>query len=131
MPDEAIKITLLLEAEGSDLEIRAEAPSGEGKAQSPLPSKDLLDEVTDANVANLPNALLEKVGRTLYDAIAVGEVQDLLFDTLQDASDDRKVVQVEFRFDADQVDLTAYPWEMICNSRGQFLVRDGLIDLTR
>jgi len=128
---EPTKIVIRLQSEGDYLEVRAEAPGGEGKISGRLPPADLIDQLAGYDPAHLPGAMQLKVGRSLHDVLAAGEIEALLFDTLQDAGQNREVVQIELRFDPDQVSLTSYPWELLCNKRGQFLVRDGLIDLTR
>src|SRR5689334_2902558 len=108
MPEgDVYKISLLLETEDDELRVRAEAPGGEAKGEGPLPNKDILGEIADYNPASLPKGVLARVGRALWDAISVGNVNELMFDTLQDAGEEKEVAQVELRFDPDQVGLTA------------------------
>ncbi|MBN1312762.1 MAG: FHA domain-containing protein [Anaerolineae bacterium] len=131
MSDE-LKITFQLTAHaGRELEVRLSAPGGETKGETRLPPKDALDELALADPARLPVVLVEKLGEALYRTLACEAVDELVVDTLNDAIRAGQPAQFELRFDPDQVDLARYPWEMIRNAQGQFLVRDGLVDLTR
>lgn len=131
MPDEP-KITFQLTAqENRRLEVRLTASGGEAKGETALPPKDALDELALADPAHLPAVLVEKVGEALYRSLAGEAVDELVADTLNDAIRAGQPAQFELRFDPDQVILAGYPWEMIRNAQGQFLVRDGLVDLTR
>ncbi|MBN1427942.1 MAG: CHAT domain-containing protein [Anaerolineae bacterium] len=117
--------------EGQRLETHVTAPGGETTGETSLPPKDALDELALADPARLSAVLVERVGEALYRTLVCEAVDELVLDTLTDALRAGRPAQFELRFAPDQIALAGYPWEMIRNAQGQFLVRDGLIDLTR
>src|SRR5574341_699845 len=132
MPDSAEnKITFQLTLREKRLEVRVEAPGGEGRSEAAAPPESLLQEIEKHDPTKIPSATVEKVGARLYKALANEQIDELVVDTLNDARRESQPVQFELRFDADQVGLTRFPWEMIRNAQGQYLVRDGIVDLTR
>src|SRR5262245_33543798 len=128
---DALKLTLQLTARNKRLEVRASTPRGEGKAETPRPPQALLDQLTKYDLTRIPSSVLESVGRALYRCLMVGDIARLASDVLQDGKQLKQPVHVELRFDPDQVVLAQYPWELITDEFGQFLVRDGLVDVTR
>ena len=125
------KVTFQLTAHAERLEVRASALGGEGKAETALPPRELLDRLRESNSTHIPSSALKLIGKTLYQCLLMGDVANLAADVLQDGARSGQPVQFELRFDADQISLAQYPWEMITNDLDQFLVRDGLVDLTR
>jgi hypothetical protein len=131
MPDSP-KITFqLTERPDARLEVRVTAPGGEAVGETALPSAALLDQITPQNAHQIPAALVEEIGAALYGVLVNESVDEVVIDTLNDARRDSRSLQFELRFDADQVGLVRYPWEMIRNPQGQFPVREGQVDLTR
>ncbi len=128
---DAFKLTFQLTAHEQRLEVRVQGPGGESKGETDLPPQSILDELARHDPSRLTTALLEKAGRPLYDAVVNEAVDELVIDTLNDGIREDQPVSFELRFDPDQWALARYPWEMIQNPQGQFLVRDGVIDLTR
>lgn len=127
-----LKLILQLTARRKKLEVRATAPSErQGKAETALPPLSLLDELAQHDPTNLPPPVLTKVGQALYRSLMVGEVAGLASGLLHGRSASDPPVQFELRFDADQVSLARYPWEMIADDYGQFLVPNGQVDVTR
>jgi hypothetical protein len=130
MPDR-LKLTLQLTAHKDDLELRATTPlGGEGKAETALPPRDPLDQLTQHDPANIPPPALERAGRMLYQSLMVGDVAKLASGVLQEARRLKQPVQFEFRFDADQVSLAQYPWEIIVDDFGHLVPR-SVADVTR
>jgi hypothetical protein len=128
---DTLKLTFQLTAHNERLEVRATAPMGESKAETEIPPRTLLDLLAEHDLTNIPSSALESVGRRLYQCLMPGDVAKLVPDVLQEGMQLKQPVQFELRFDADQVSLAQYPWEMITDDFGRFLVRDGLIDVTR
>lgn len=128
---DTLKLTLRLTTHDERLEIRAAAPGGEGRAEAVVPDRILLDRLAEHDPTNIPSSTLESVGKALYQCLMIGDVAKLASDVLQNGMRLRQPVQFELRFDVDQVPLAQYPWEMIADDRGRFLVRDGLVDVTR
>jgi len=132
MPDQP-RITFQLTARDANrLEVRVAAPGGETRGETALPDPALLDELTaNQQTGRIPAALVEKTGKALYATLVSEAVDELVIDTLNDAIRASVPLVFELRFDPDQIALTQYPWEMIQNGQGQYLIRDGLVDLTR
>jgi hypothetical protein len=129
-PD-ALKLSFQLTAHGDHLEVRAASRRGEGRAESPLPPPQLLSQLAQFDPAHMPLAPLQSAGQSLYHCLVVGDVARLAADVLQEARSARQPAQFELRFDPGQVGLAQHPWETIADDLGQFLVRDGLVDVTR
>jgi hypothetical protein len=49
----------------------------------------------------------------------------------QESRQQNQPVHFELRFDQDQIPLAQFPWETIFDSAGKFMVRDGVVDVTR
>ncbi len=126
-----LKLTFQLTAYNERLLIRVVSSIGEGKAETVVPPQILLDRLTSYDLASIPLSALERVGKTLYQCLTVGDVGKLTAEALYSGTKQKQPVQFELRFDADQVSLARYPWEMITDNRGGFLVRDGVVDMTR
>ena len=129
-PD-ALKLSFQLTAQGDHLQVRATARRGEGRAETAMPSVALLSQLAEFDPAGMPLAALQPAGQSLYHCLAVGDVARLAADVLLEARAARQPAQFELRFDPDQVALAQHPWEIIADDLGQFLVRDGLVDVTR
>ncbi|OQY34269.1 MAG: hypothetical protein B6243_05695 [Anaerolineaceae bacterium 4572_5.2] len=69
----------------------------------------------------------KQIGKTLYRALMPGEAHTALQVALN--SDD--AVSLELRFDPNAVELAQYPWELICDKNGQFLLLRSRVQLTR
>jgi len=132
MPDQP-KITFQLTAQDSQqLEVRVQTSEGEARGQSTMPAPALADMLAEKSAQGTMNAkLVDRIGAVLYKVLIGPEVDELVLNVLHDARQAGVPLLFELRFDPDQVALTRYPWEMICNPDGEFLVRDGTVDLTR
>lgn len=128
---DAPKVTFQLTAHAERLEVRASAPGGEGKAETNLPPPDLFERLREYETIPIPSSLQKSIGQSLYRCLLPGEVANLAAEALQEGIRLGQPAQFELRLDADQVSLAQYPWEMLANELDQFLVRDGLVDLTR
>lgn len=126
-----LKVSFQLTAHEGRLEVRAAAPRGEGRVETALPAPSLIRQMEGHYPARIPDTVIESVGKLLYQTLTTGDPGKLALDVLDEGRSANKPVQFEIRFDADQVALAQYPWEMLVNHYGQMLVRDGLIDLTR
>ncbi len=130
-PSTAPKVTFQLTAHAERLEVRASAPGGEGKAETNLPTPDLFERLREYETSSIPSSLQKSIGQSLYHCLMAGEVTNLAAESLQEGIQLGQPAQFELRLDADQVSLAQYPWEMLTNELDQFLVRDGLVDMTR
>lgn len=127
----APKVTFQLTAHAERLEVRASAPGGEGKVETNLPPPDLFESLREYETVPIPSSLQKSIGQSLYRCLMAGEVTNLAAEALQEGVRLGQPAQFELRLDADQVSLAQYPWEMLANELDQFLVRDGLVDMTR
>lgn len=125
------KLTFQLTAHKKSLEMRVCGPGGETKGETALPPGDTFDKLRRHDPSKPPSDLIGKAGQTLYQTLVNEAVDELVIDTLNDGISAGEPVQFELRLDPDQTALATYPWEMIQNPQGQFLVRDGMVDLTR
>lgn len=125
------RLRLHLTARGTALEVRATTTIGEGRAESRLPAEDPLSLLLAPEQTPATRAALSRLGRSLYAALMAGDVAELAADLLDMAARAGRAAEFELRFDADQVDLAAFPWELIADAEGRFLVRDGLVDVIR
>jgi formylglycine-generating enzyme required for sulfatase activity len=126
----ARKLTFQLTAHGKDLEVRATTLGGQCRETGPMPPKAVLDEL-GADPTWISPSQLVAVGQTLYQSLVYGNVVGLASSVLEDGRRDKKPVHFELRFDEDQTQLAQYPWEMIADGRGRFLVGKGQVNLTR
>jgi len=126
----ALELTFQLTAHGEQLEVRATAAGGESRAEGPMPSTAQFDLLVADPTLMTPSQLVP-IGQTLYQSLMRGDVVKLASSVLEEGRRDKKPVHFELRFDADQTMLAQYPWEMIADDMGRFLVRDGLVDVTR
>lgn len=131
MPASELKLTYQLTLAGEQINLRLSGPGGEAHATVPAPPAALLDRIAAADPARLPPALVAETGEALYQVLLAEALDELAQDTLMDGRRQKQPVAVELRFDADQVSLGRYPWEMMRSPRGEFPVREGQIDLTR
>ncbi len=128
---DTFKLTIQLTAFDESLHVRATTPGGEGQSIAPLPPQKMLTALAEYLPDALPLPAQKSIGQALSETLFGGSAGDLAADLLQTGSRARQPVQVELRFDANQLSLAQYPWELLLNSAGQFLVRDGLVDMTR
>jgi len=126
-----LKLNFQLTAHERHLEVRATAPGGECRAETEIPPIAILDQWAEHDLVSIPSAVLRPVGQILYQCLMTGDVVKLASDVLQEGRQLKQPVHFELRFDADQILLAQYPWEMIADEHGRFLVRTGLIDVTR
>jgi hypothetical protein len=96
-----------------------------------MPDLDLLDRLKGEAAIAPPPTLLTSTGQTLYESLMCGDVARLVSHVLQMSSRSKQSVHFELRFDQDQPLLARFPWELIADRQGCFLVREGLVDLTR
>jgi hypothetical protein len=120
-----------LTARDDRLEVRAVAPGGECRAETILPSEATLNLSSEPDPATISSSTLQSVGQRLYQCLMTGDVARLACEVLQDGRQSQQPVHFELRFDADQTLLAQYPWEMIADEQARFLVRAGLVNLTR
>ena len=125
------KLTFQLTARGGLLEVRVRTLGGQRKVETRLPPQNLSDQLLRHNPAHIPPAALKQVGQVLHGCLTAGDIAELAADVFQDARQAKCPVHFELRFDPDQTKLAQYPWEMITDGQSRFLVRDGLVDLTR
>jgi hypothetical protein len=125
------KLTFQLTAHGNDLEVRARALRGQCRAETSLPPQEVMDRLLNHDPVDIPLPALRAVGQTLYQRLLAGEAARLVADILDDARRNGRSVHFELRFDPDQALLAQYPWEALADRLGHFLVRDGLVDVTR
>lgn len=129
---DTLKLTFQLTSHNERLEVRSEVSGGgQATSESVLPPQTLLNQLAKEDPTHIPSSVLETVGRTLYKSLVAGDVAKLTSEVLQEGARLRQPVQFELRFDPDQTSLAQYPWEIIANDLGQFLVRDGMVDVTR
>ncbi len=128
---EHLKLTLQLTAIQDRLLVRANSTRGESKAETDMPSPELLAQLARQTGPTIPTPQLKSDGQTLHRLLLAGAVEQLAADMLAEAGQTRRPLHLELRFDADQVALAQFPWEIITGPTGQFLVRDGVVDLTR
>ena len=129
---ETYKLSLQITQHNDQIEVRADAPGGQAKSEFVL-SSDLI--VANQTVGIHPRKLsqndVNEIGNQLYKLLTRGDVGKLMFDALEDGKRSSQSLFLELRFDEDQISLTKYPWELIRNDLGEYLVRDSLIDLTK
>lgn len=126
-----LKLVFQLTEQDKHLEVRAVGQGGEGKSETALPPHTLLSQLIEYAPAHPPLPILESVGKSLYQCLMVGDVAKLASDVIQKGLVLGRPVQFELRFDANQNLLTRYPWELITDDLGRFLVYEGLVDITR
>ncbi len=131
LDSEPERLTLQLSARDERLEIRATADRGEARGETTAPAPGLLAPVARYEPGDYPESVLAPLGLALYKTLLVGDVGRLAADLLGDARAAEQAVRFELRFDPDQVAMAGFPWELIRNEQGQFLVRNGIVDLTR
>ncbi|CAA9249271.1 MAG: hypothetical protein AVDCRST_MAG26-1829 [uncultured Chloroflexia bacterium] len=124
-------LTLQLTARDGTLQVRATADRGEARAETAAPTAELLTPLTRYEPGDFPEAVVAPLGDALTRRLLAGDVRKLAADLLGDARAAKVPVRIELRFDPDQVELAQFPWEMIRSEQGEYLVRDGLVDLTR
>jgi hypothetical protein len=125
------KLSLQLTGRGKELEVRAEAAGGQARSETATPPETILTQMAAKRPSTLSQATVDEIGETLYDALLIGEVGQLISHTIEEGRRCNEPVQIELRFDADQITMAKYPWELIRNNLGQYLVRDGVVDMTR
>lgn len=130
VPD-ALKITLQLRAYEHSLSVRAMAPGGEARAETDGPSHAWPDHLAGRDPTDISLSDFGSIGKILWQCLMPGDVHKLIFEVLQEGRRSRSPVHLELRFDHDQVSLAQYPWELIMDDMDRFLVRDGLVDVTR
>ena len=125
------RLVLQLSARDGLLEVRATSRHGEARGETVAPETRLLDPLDAYEPGDYPDAVVAPLGRALAGCLLGGDVGKLAADLLAGARAAGRSVQFELRFDPDQVALARFPWEMIRNDQGEYLVREGLVDLTR
>ena len=125
-----LKVSFQLTAHDDRLEVRAIAKGGECREETGLPPATL-DQWVDHDPTQIPASALLPAGQTLYRCLMGGDALNLTADVLLEARRGQQPAHFELRFDADQTLLAQHPWEMLADEDGRFLVRDGLVDITR
>ncbi|MGB8645210.1 MAG: CHAT domain-containing protein [Anaerolineae bacterium] len=124
-------MSIQLTNRGNRVEVRATSIYGEARGEGEAPSPTIINRLSECDLADIPNSVLASVGHSLYQALMVGDVAKLGSAIFQDAMRRKECLQLELRFDPDQVSLAQYPWEMIADDLGRHLVRDGIVNLSR
>jgi hypothetical protein len=131
MSSEDPKLVFQLTQQGDRLEVRLAAPGGECRAEMQPPSSAIPAQMAAFEQSAIPEATLAGIGQTLYSHLVSGDAAELVAETLHSEKDPGVAVHFELRFDPDQAALAQFPWETIADPSGRFLVRDGVIALTR
>ena len=130
IPDK-LKLNIHLMADVDTLSVRATSLRDEVRGEITPPSINLLKRLANHNLSDIPQAILYAVGKTLYVRLTAGNIGQLLQETLHEAAKSKQTVQLNLIFEADQLHLTQFPWEMMADDMGRFLLREGLVDVTR
>jgi hypothetical protein len=125
------KIAFQLRVVGKDLEIRALSYFGETRAETSAPSLDLLNAWLEHFPGDIPYQTQQKVGAALHNKLITGQIASLVSHVFHEGQQQKQPVHFELRFDQDQVALAQFPWEILANATGKFLVRDGVVDISR
>lgn len=131
MSSEDPKLVFQLTQQGDLLEVRLAAPGGECRAETQPPSSAIPAQMAAFEQSAIPEATLAGIGQTLYSHLVSGDAAELVAETLHSEKDPGVAVHFELRFDPDQAALAQFPWETIADHSGRFLVRDGVVALTR
>ena len=131
MSSEDPKLVFQLTQQGDLLEVRLAAPGGECRAETQLPSSAIPAKMAAFEQTAVPETTLAGIGQTLYSHLLSGNAAELVAETLHSEKDPGVAVHFELRFDPDQAALAQFPWETIADPSGRFLVRDGVVALTR
>ena len=131
MSSEDPKLVFQLTQQGDLLEVRLAAPGGECRAETQPPSSAIPAQMAAFEQSAIPEATLAGIGQTLYSHLVSGDAAELVAETLHSEKDPGVAVHFELRFDPDQAALAQFPWETIADPSGRFLVRDGVVALTR
>lgn len=126
-----LKISLQLTAHNRSFEVRAISAAGEAKSEDRVPPQAFLDELLSNNTVGISPKTLTEIGMKLYKSLLKGDVGNLVNVLLREGIKTKQPVHLELRFDPDQVSLAQYPWEIIADGFGRFLLLDGLVDITR
>ncbi|OQY48738.1 MAG: hypothetical protein B6242_01605 [Anaerolineaceae bacterium 4572_78] len=132
IPDK-YKITFHLTSYMDSLEIEATTQRGVAQAETDFFQPSLSSRLANHDLTQIPLPTLYAIGRGLYQQLMTGDVGRLATDVLQDAARSKSMVQFNLHFEAkpNQFVLTKYPWEMIADGLGRFLVRDEVVDVIR
>lgn len=125
------KVHFQLNAQGEELQVRAYSLWGESRTRTKLPPRSMLRRFQLSQEKRQTQSTLLPFGQALYQALVDGDVADLTNQAIHEASQAKGTVQFEIRLDPDQVALAQYPWEIIADHWGRFLVREELVDITR
>ena len=131
MSSEDPKLVFQLTQQGDLLEVRLAAPGGECRAETQPPSSAIPAQMAAFEQTAVPETTLAGIGQTLYSHLVSGDAAELVAETLHSEKDPGVAVHFELRFDPDQAALAQFPWETIADPSGRFLVRDGVVALTR
>ena len=131
MSSEDPKLVFQLTQQGALLEVRLAAPGGECRAETQPPSSAIHAQMAAFEQTAVPETTLTGIGQTLYSHLVSGDAAELVAETLRSEKNPEVTVHFELRFDPDQVALAQFPWETIADPSGRFLVRDGVVALTR
>jgi hypothetical protein len=131
MSSEDRKLVFQLTQQDDLLEVRLAAPGGECRAESRPPSSAIPAQMAAFEQTAVPENTLAGIGQALYSHLVSGDAAELVAETLHGARESRTAVHFELRFDPDQAALAQFPWETIADPVGRFLVRDGMVALTR
>ena len=127
---ETYRISFQLTANQRQLDIRATSEFGEGHSTGILPITELQEKFQKMR-ANASPATMDALGAELYRALMAGDVAALAHEVLDDATRHKEPVLFELRFDPTQVELARFPWEILSDEPGRFLVREGRADIVR
>lgn len=128
---EKTKIVFQLRAKGKGLEVRAVSHFGETRVETTAPTNEVLTAWLAQIPGNVTYQTQQEVGAALYNCLTAGETASLVSETLHEGKQQKQPVHFEVRLDKDQIQLAQFPWETIADASGKFLVRDGIVDVTR
>lgn len=128
---EPIKLSLQLTAVDGHLLVQADSSLGEASAVADAPEQGLLAPLVGSGSGVISPQTLKSIGESLSAVLFKGDVGQLVEGLAEASAQTRQPTRCELRFNANQLPLARFPWELITDSAGRFLVRDGIFDLTR
>ena len=95
------KVSLQLTKHNNDIEVRAEAHGGQAKCETSAPSESIIYKLLNKNIkdiTNLPQTIFDSIGSELYKLLMVGDVRQLICESLKNGIEIKNPVHLELRF---------------------------------